>query len=1021
MNFNYLKIVLSFVVVLGIWTLPTFDKSISASAPHVVIDPGHGGKDPGAIGFLYGKTYEEADLNMQISNKIYSYLTSYGVKVTMTRTNDRYLSLEERANFANGLNADVFLSVHHDANSSKSANGISTHYSTYRPNLNMGGDAYVKNVSTGRTYPYVKETRNPSMFWYRASNGSTYSISMNNAIAYDDKTPLPVAKKSKELSLKIANSLASLGYNRMYTSTGSKDHNLYVTRHTNMTSVLMENGFVSNPTELAKISNPTIQNKTAKLVAEDILSSLSIASSAEMTSVSTDKSSPQQENDSIKITASSKGSSNPQYKFNIYDGKNWIVAQGYSSKSSFSWRPTKAGKYKISVHVKDAGSNKNYDSYKAFEYEIVEEVHMTSVGMDKQSPQIQNKTIQFNASATGGKTLMYKYNVYDGKEWKVVRDYSTNSQFNWSPPKEGNYKISVHVKDSNSTNSYDSYKAFYYKVLSPIKINSLDFSKSTPQLINTDIKLTVNATGGSEKQYKFWVYDGKEWISITEYQSDNSTVWKPSKPGNYKISVHVKDNTSNDEYDEHIWSYFEIKTRIDLTASKVSPQDVYSTVRLTGVNVENAEYKFSYILNGNEKVIRDYSKVNYVDWIPILSGNYKLKLYKKIGGTIVTDEINYTINPVPLKINNIIVSHTSPQYINETITLNVNANGGENRQFKFSVYDGEKWTVLKDYGKEEVLTWTPTKPGYYKFSIHGKNENSNRAYDTYSIMYYRVLTKPVVATNLSTDHQSPQLEGQTIKLTANATGGYEKLYKFHVFDGKEWKVLRDYSTSNELNWKPKDGNYKLVVHVKDRLSSNEYDSYKAIYYNIKDNPVVFNRVELNHTSPQAANTTVNLKAVATGGSSKLYKFHIFDGENWKVLKDYSTSNEYNWIPKTVGEYKISVHVKDSQSKKAYDDYEAFFYEIVDGVSMTQVTHNYDKTTGEITIKADATGGTERQYKYWVLPPNETEWVVLNDYSTNDTFKWLPTEVGEYKFSIHVKDRHSSKDYDDFEAFYFRTE
>ena len=88
----------------------------------VVIDPGHGGKDPGAIGF--NGTFEK-NINLLFAKIMRSVLSSSNIKVKLTRTDDRYLYLRERINFAEKLKADLFISIHADASKNKKASGFS--------------------------------------------------------------------------------------------------------------------------------------------------------------------------------------------------------------------------------------------------------------------------------------------------------------------------------------------------------------------------------------------------------------------------------------------------------------------------------------------------------------------------------------------------------------------------------------------------------------------------------------------------------------------------------------------------------------------------------------------------------------------------------------------------------------------------------------------------------------------------------------------------------------------------------
>ena len=88
----------------------------------VVIDPGHGGKDPGAIGV--NGTFEK-DVNLLFAKILKSVLSSNNIKVKLTRTDDIYLYLRERINFAEKLKADLFISIHADASKNRKASGVS--------------------------------------------------------------------------------------------------------------------------------------------------------------------------------------------------------------------------------------------------------------------------------------------------------------------------------------------------------------------------------------------------------------------------------------------------------------------------------------------------------------------------------------------------------------------------------------------------------------------------------------------------------------------------------------------------------------------------------------------------------------------------------------------------------------------------------------------------------------------------------------------------------------------------------
>ncbi|AGL01613.1 SH3 domain-containing protein [Desulfoscipio gibsoniae] len=91
----------------------------------IAIDPGHGGSDPGAIG---PTGLQEKDVNLDISLKLAQLLNENGARVVLTRSDDRFVDLYERTAIAQREGAEVFLSIHSNANASRDKNGTSTYY-----------------------------------------------------------------------------------------------------------------------------------------------------------------------------------------------------------------------------------------------------------------------------------------------------------------------------------------------------------------------------------------------------------------------------------------------------------------------------------------------------------------------------------------------------------------------------------------------------------------------------------------------------------------------------------------------------------------------------------------------------------------------------------------------------------------------------------------------------------------------------------------------------------------------------
>lgn len=98
-------------------------RQLGLGASRVVIDPGHGGRDPGAL----GQGITEAAVVLDVALKLEKLLKAAGVEVVLTRRTDEYLPLEERTRIANEAEGDLFLSIHANASRNRSAEGIESY------------------------------------------------------------------------------------------------------------------------------------------------------------------------------------------------------------------------------------------------------------------------------------------------------------------------------------------------------------------------------------------------------------------------------------------------------------------------------------------------------------------------------------------------------------------------------------------------------------------------------------------------------------------------------------------------------------------------------------------------------------------------------------------------------------------------------------------------------------------------------------------------------------------------------
>ncbi len=212
----------------------------------IVIDPGHGGKDPGAIAF----GLKEKNISLTISKKIAEVLHStYGYETALTREKDVFIPLEERTAIANTLNGDLFISIHINAHQDKTVNGIETYY------LNLATSAEAMRVAA---YENATSTHNISEMQDILSN-----LMQNSKI-----------NESSNLASKVHSKLISGLENNRYQvrDLGVKQAPFYVLIGAEMPAILAEISFITNPTEAKLLADEKYQTTIAQHIAAGIVS-----------------------------------------------------------------------------------------------------------------------------------------------------------------------------------------------------------------------------------------------------------------------------------------------------------------------------------------------------------------------------------------------------------------------------------------------------------------------------------------------------------------------------------------------------------------------------------------------------------------------------------------------------------------------------------------------------------------------------------------------------------------------------
>jgi N-acetylmuramoyl-L-alanine amidase len=221
-------------------------KQLALGVRRVVIDPGHGGKDPGALG--YYKSIREKDVTLEVSRRLAAKVREkLGIEAILTRDRDVFLALEERTAIANTKNGDIFVSVHANANRNKRTRGIETYFL----NLATDNDAIMvaarENATSAKNISDLEAILNDLMKNAKINESSRLATHVQRAMTKN------LRKRFKDVR-----------------DHGVKQAPFYVLLGAEMPCILTEIAFISNPTECKRLNTAGYQDALADAIVAGI-------------------------------------------------------------------------------------------------------------------------------------------------------------------------------------------------------------------------------------------------------------------------------------------------------------------------------------------------------------------------------------------------------------------------------------------------------------------------------------------------------------------------------------------------------------------------------------------------------------------------------------------------------------------------------------------------------------------------------------------------------------------------------
>jgi N-acetylmuramoyl-L-alanine amidase len=212
-------------------------RQLGLGISRIVIDPGHGGHDPGA----QARGVTEAELVLDVSLRLQKLLEKAGIEVMLTRTTDDFVPLQERPALANRENADLFLSIHANASPSGGARGVESYFLNFASNPNAAQVAARENAASALSMGTLPDMVKAIALNTKVDESRDFATYVQHAMVDRLRT---TNKTLKDLGVKQAPFIVLIG--------------------ATMPSVLAEISFVTNPQEARLLKGNAYRQKIAE-------------------------------------------------------------------------------------------------------------------------------------------------------------------------------------------------------------------------------------------------------------------------------------------------------------------------------------------------------------------------------------------------------------------------------------------------------------------------------------------------------------------------------------------------------------------------------------------------------------------------------------------------------------------------------------------------------------------------------------------------------------------------------------
>jgi hypothetical protein len=266
---------------------------------------------------------------------------------------------------------------------------------------------------------------------------------------------------------------------------------------------------------------------------------------------------------SIATAVATGCSTSPRYEFWLRPATSstWQLVQPYGTSATYDWNSTGAapGTVYLGVHVRDAGSGAPYDAVASTPVTVTTP-SCASVSISAAPSSVSAGTHSIATASATGCTNSPRYEFWlrpaTSSMWQLVQSYGTSATYDWNSTgaAAGTVYLGVHVRDANSTASYDAVASTPVTVTTPSCASVSISAAPTSVSGGTHSIATATATGCTNSpRYEFWLRPASSptWQLVQSYGTSATYDWNSTgaAPGTVYLGVHVRDANSTASYD----------------------------------------------------------------------------------------------------------------------------------------------------------------------------------------------------------------------------------------------------------------------------------------------------------------------------------------------------------------------------------------------------------------------------------------------------------------------------------------